>query len=123
RHARPLIDTERCYGRLDIAADAQAARQAAQDLLRSLRPLHGQLQICHSPLQRCRQLALDLQALEPDFASSADGRLLEMDFGHWEGMRWNDIGEGAISAWAQDLALHAPGDGESLADMLQRVHE
>ncbi len=123
RHARPLIDTERCYGRLDIAADAQATKQAAQDLLRSLRPLHGQLQICHSPLQRCRQLALDLQALEPDFASSADGRLLEMDFGHWEGMRWNDIGEGAISAWAQDLALHAPGDGESLADMLQRVHE
>ena len=29
RHARPLIDTDRCYGRLDMAADAQATRQAA----------------------------------------------------------------------------------------------
>jgi alpha-ribazole phosphatase len=46
-----------------------------------------------------------------------------MDFGHWEGLRWNDIGEAAIGAWAHDLARHAPGDGESLAQMLQRVHE
>jgi len=123
RHARPLIDTERCYGRLDIAADAEATLQAAQDLRQSLQPLHGQLQIRHSPLQRCRQLALYLQTLEPDFVSIPDGRLLEMDFGHWEGLRWNDIGEAAIGAWAHDLALHAPGDGESLAQMLQRVHE
>ena len=120
RHARPLIDTERCYGRLDIAADAQATRQAAQALQQSLQPLHGRLQIRHSPLQRCRQLALDLQVLEPDFISTPDGRLLEMDFGHWEGLRWNDIGEAAIGAWAQDLARHAPGEGESLAQMLQR---
>ena len=123
RHARPLIDTERCYGRLDIAADAQATRQAAQALQQSLQPLHGRLQIRHSPLQRCRQLALDLQVLEPDFVSTPDGRLLEMDFGHWEGLRWNDIGEAAIGAWAQDLARHAPGGGESLEQMLQRVHE
>ena len=87
RHARPLIDTERCYGRLDIAADAKATRQAAQTLQQSLQRLHGRLQIRHSPLQRCRQLALDLQVLEPDFVSTPDGRLLEMDFGHWEGLR------------------------------------
>ena len=32
RHARPLIDTERCYGRLNAPADEAATRQAAQAL-------------------------------------------------------------------------------------------
>ena len=110
RHARPLIDTDRCYGRLDIAADAQATQQAAQALHKALLPLRGDLQLWHSPLQRCEQLALDLKALQPDFTAAPDTRLLEMNFGHWEGQRWDDIGESAISAWAQNLARHAPGD-------------
>lgn len=123
RHARPLIDTDRCYGRLDIAADVQATRQAAQALHKALLPLRGDLQLWHSPLQRCEQLALDLKALQPDFTATPDTRLLEMNFGHWEGQRWDDIGESAISAWAHNLAQHAPGDGESLAQMLQRVSQ
>ncbi|MEG1736496.1 MAG: histidine phosphatase family protein, partial [Comamonas sp.] len=40
---------------------------------------------------------------------------------HWEGQRWDAIGEAAISAWARNLAEHAPGDGESLVQMLGRV--
>lgn len=123
RHARPLIDTERCYGRLDVAADAQATQQAAQALYQALLPLRGELQVWHSPLQRCEQLALELQVFEPDLISTPDLRLLEMDFGRWEGLRWDEIGEAAISAWAQDLAQHAPGDGESLARMLKRISQ
>ena len=121
RHARPLIDTDRCYGRLDVAADDHTTHQAAQALQSALQALRGDLQIWHSPLQRCKQLALQLQSLEPDFVSTPDNRLVEMDFGHWEGQRWDEIGEAAIHAWSQNLAEHAPGDGESLAQMLQRV--
>ncbi|QXZ11230.1 histidine phosphatase family protein [Comamonas sp. Y33R10-2] len=123
RHARPLIDTERCYGRLDVTADAQATEQAAQALHQALLPLKGNVQICHSPLQRCEQLANDLQRLEPDFISKPDSRLLEINFGHWEGQRWDDIGQAAISVWTHDLAQHRPGAGESLAQMLERVSQ
>lgn len=123
RHARPLIDTERCYGRLDVTADANATQQAAKALHHALLPLRGSLQLWHSPLQRCEQLAQALQALEPDFIAKPDQRLLEMDFGHWEGLRWDEIGEAAISIWAQDLVRHAPGHGEPLAQMLQRVSQ
>lgn len=121
RHARPLIDTERCYGRLDIQADDEATQSAALRLQQALRPHLGQCRIFHSPLQRCEQLAQALIELQPDFTSDADKRLLEVDFGHWEGQRWDAIGEAAISAWARNLAEHAPGDGESLVQMLGRV--
>ena len=126
RHARPLIDTDRCYGRLDVAADAQATAEAAQALRTAL---HAALPVdlrdvhlSYSPLQRCEQLAHDLKALEADFTINPDTRLLEMDFGNWEGLRWDDIGEAAVSTWAQNLASHAPGNGESLAQMLHRVN-
>lgn len=121
RHARPLIEADRCYGRLDIPADAQATAEAAHALHRALQPLADQVEIRHSPLQRCEQLAIDFQSLEGNFASKPDARLLEMNFGHWEGLRWDDIGKSAIDDWAKNLALHAPGGGESLAQMLERV--
>ena len=122
RHARPIIELDRCYGRLDVAAQAQETQQAALALQQVLSPWRNDISVSHSPLQRCEQLANDLSRLEPDLASNSDPRLLEMDFGQWEGQRWDDIGEAAVSAWAQNLAEHAPGDGESLTQMLERVN-
>lgn len=122
RHARPLVAADCCYGRLDVAVDPQATRQAARSLHQALAALQQGCVIRHSPLRRCEQLALALQGLDASFTSMADARLLEMDFGHWEGRHWDAIGEEAIAAWADDLALHAPGGGESLAHMLARVN-
>ena len=121
RHARPLIDTDRCYGRLDVAADAQATQEAAKALAQALRPWRDDLNILHSPLQRCEQLAHALKVLEPDFIAKPDARLQEMDFGQWEGLRWDEIGEPSISAWAKNLGKHTPGGGESLMQILERV--
>ena len=44
-----------------------------------------------------------------------------MDFGAWEGVAWHDISRAHVDAWAADLPHYAPGGGESLASMLQRV--
>ena len=121
RHARPLIEADRCYGRLDIPADTQATAEAAHALHRALQPLADQVEVRHSPLQRCEQLAQSLQALRPDLASEADGRLVEMDFGTWEGRAWTDIAHADIEAWTARFADHCPGGGESLASMLRRV--
>lgn len=44
-----------------------------------------------------------------------------MDFGNWEGQRWDAIGKARVDAWTADFCGHAPGGGESLAQMLDRV--
>lgn len=122
RHARPEIAAGLCYGRLDVRAEPQATRQAAAALGAALRPHGDECAFWHSPLRRCGQLACALQALEPAFISRPEARLLELDFGQWEGRAWDEIGEAAVSAWARDLGHHAPAGGESLARMLERVH-
>ncbi len=119
RHARPLVAPGLCYGRLDMAADASASRSAATALAHALpAKVAG---VWHSPLQRCELLALELRALRPDLATNPEPRIAETDFGAWEGQAWSAIARAEIDAWAANLAGHAPGGGESLAAMLQRV--
>ena len=116
RHAEPLIAPGVCYGQLDVPADPSATLQAA---LGFASRMPGSAIVRYSPLQRCEQLAQALQAPEANLA--ADTRLQEMHFGAWEGRTWSDIGKAAVDAWTQDFFMHAPGNGESLCAMLQRV--
>ena len=118
RHAAPLVAPGTCYGALDVPADAQTTRAAAERLSTALPP---GARVAHSTLQRCELLAHDLQALRPDLTFTPDARLREMDFGRWEGQTWDAIGKSAIDAWVAGFATHAPGGGESLAHMLHRV--
>lgn len=118
RHAAPLVAPGICYGRLDVAADAQATQEAAQVLARAL---PARVAVRHSPLRRCVQLAEALQALRPELCSQPDARLQEMDFGVWEGQAWEALPRAELDAWAGDLQGHAPGGGEPLARMLARV--
>ena len=118
RHAAPLVAPGNCYGALDVPADAQATRAAAERLSTALPPV---ARVAHSTLQRCELLAHELQALRPDLTLTPDARLREMDFGCWEGKTWDAIGKSAIDTWVAGFATHAPGGGESLAHMLHRV--
>lgn len=108
RHPRPQVAAGVCYGQLDLPAldvEQTAASLRAQ--------LPADLPLISSPLQRCRVLA---EALHP--APRFVAGLMEMNFGAWEGKRWDEIGNEALDAWAADLLHHAPPGGESVA-MLQ----
>lgn len=118
RHAAPVVAQGTCYGALNIPADATATHATA---VRLAATLPSAPQVFYSPLQRCEQLALDLQALRPDLTATPDARLREMDFGAWEGQRWNDIAKSDIDAWTAAFATHAPGGGERLSAMLARI--
>ena len=118
RHAQPLVAAGVCYGALDVAADAQATQVAAHKLAAAVP--HG-ICVTSSPLQRCEQLAQALYALRPDLIPIFDPRLREMDFGHWEGQRWDAIGQPTLEAWTADFARHQPGGGESVHMFMQRV--
>jgi len=118
RHAQPLVAAGVCYGALDVSADADATRQAAQALARHLPP---GLRISTSPLQRCKQLAEVLQGLRPDLSIETDERLREMDFGCHEGQRWDQIDRSALDAWTADFWQHRFGGVQNVADLMQRV--
>ena len=119
RHAAPLVAPGTCYGALDVPADAQATRAAAERLATALPP---GARVAHSTLQRCELLALDLQALRPDLAFKTDARLAEMDFGAWEGQPWGHIPRAAFDAWLADFAAALPGEGgETVRALMARV--
>ncbi len=111
RHPKPTIEAGVCYGRLDISAENPDA--VAEKLLAELPP---NLPVWTSPLIRCRALAALLHA-QP----MVDGRLVEMDFGAWEGRPWDAISRDELDAWAADVAGYAPPGGESPRDLQRRA--
>jgi alpha-ribazole phosphatase len=118
RHARPLIEPGVCYGATDIAADAEATEVCAQALARVL---PEGVRVMTSPLQRCTQLAQALQTLRPDLQATPDARLAEMNFGCWEGVRWDAIPKEAYAQWTADFGACRFGGRESVVTFMQRV--
>ena len=118
RHAPPLAAQGLCYGRLNLPADAQATRDSARALADAL---PQRVLAWHSPLQRCEQLALALQRLRPDLILRVEPRLAELDFGCWEGWRWDAIPQAAFDAWLADFGAHRFGGRESVNELLGRV--
>lgn len=120
RHAQPLIEAGICYGQLDIDADPHATLQAAEQFCQLEWP--QSLILRTSPAKRCQQLAVALQKIRPDFMIELDSRLLELNFGRWEGLAWENIPKDEIDAWVQDFRNYLTGGAESTAMILERVH-
>ncbi|MEW5887131.1 MAG: histidine phosphatase family protein [Pseudomonadota bacterium] len=124
RHARPIrpdggsVDGY-CYGQLDWPTEPHANAELAQRLAQRL---PQQALLVSSSRQRCTRLAQQLLQLRHDLHyAGADARLDELHFGAWEGQRWDDLGAAALQAWVDDFAAHAPGGGESVQRLLDRV--
>ncbi|MDR1367351.1 MAG: histidine phosphatase family protein, partial [Candidatus Accumulibacter sp.] len=93
RHPRPLIDPGVCYGRLDIECeDPSPVAKKLKDILPEGAPVFS------SPLRRALRLAT---AISPEVR--VDARLAEIDFGAWEGKRWDSIDPELLDAWAKDI--------------------
>jgi alpha-ribazole phosphatase len=45
---------------------------------------------------------------------------MEMDFGSWEGVRWDAVPRGELDAWADDVWHYRPGGAESAALVAER---
>lgn len=111
RHPPPLVDAGVCYGQLDVDCEDPAPIAARLAPL-----LPSDIPVFTSPLSRARRLA---EALHP--APRVDVRLAEINFGAWEGKRWDDIDRPQIDAWAADVLHFTPPGGEAVAMLQARV--
>ena len=113
RHLQPMVAPGVCYGRSDLAVDAQLQADAVPALREQL-----PTGVAHyaSPLLRCASLA---RALSEHVRF--DARLAELDFGAWEMRSWDVIARAEIDAWAADVSNYRPGGGESVFDMAIRI--
>lgn len=117
RHPTPITEPGICYGRLDLEPEPGHL----QAMVAALRARPAPLRLLTSPLQRCRRLAEALAGHGWPDPEVLDG-LAEMDFGEWEGRRWDDIGREAVDGWARDVLRFAPPGGETVAALADRAH-
>ncbi|KVN14031.1 alpha-ribazole phosphatase [Burkholderia stagnalis] len=121
RHPAVGVEPGVCYGRSDVplAASAEAGAQAMRARLAELCAPLPQC-VWSSPLVRCASVGAPLaQALGVPLRRDACWQ--EMDFGAWEGQRWDDIDRAALDAWAADLMHACAHGGESVARFAARV--
>jgi probable phosphoglycerate mutase len=112
RHGRTAQNAAgRLLGRADPPLDDLGERQAAA-LAAAIGPVD---RVVSSPLLRTRQTAAAFGA-----AVEVDERLVELDYGDWDGRRVGDIAAEEWATWRRDLSFTPPG-GESLAALATRV--
>jgi alpha-ribazole phosphatase len=118
RHPEPRDGRGLCYGRLDLGVDPQAIARAAGALRQRLPAWVLQTApIYTSPLSRCAALA---QSLASPRNAIVAAELIEMDFGSWEGRRWDAVPREELDRWAEDVWGYRPGGFESALDVAAR---
>ncbi len=119
RHPRPFGADGLCLGRTDLPIDPRRARRLAQRMRALARRERLPTVVWTSELERCSAVGRVLRAA--GWVHRVDARLVELDFGTWDGLAWNEVPRAAIDAWLADFLHHRPGGGESLAELLARV--
>jgi alpha-ribazole phosphatase len=118
RHARPEAAFGRCIGRIDVAVDRRKSKRLAHRIRRAARREGLARIVVTSSLRRCADVGRWLARW--GWRHRIDDRLIELDFGVWDGREWSAIAQGEIDAWCADFAAYGPGGGESVASLLAR---
>jgi len=117
RHTTVDVPAGTCYGRTDVALRETFAVEAAE-VRHALAGVRFD-EVWSSPRSRCTRLAA-----ECGFADARlDPRLAELDFGEWEGRRWDEIDDPALDLWYADYLHARPTGGETFAEQRARVAE
>ncbi len=115
RHTKVALPKGLCYGQSDVAL----SDTYAEEWMEIRHKLEGIVlnSVYSSPLSRCRSLA---KHLSPSITT--DERLMELNFGVWEGETWDAIYNSQEGReWFDDyFNISTPG-GESYLDLVQRV--
>ena len=118
RHGQTAVNAGgRLQGRLDEPLSELGAVQAGA--LADLFASEPVTRVVSSPLVRARDTAAAIAARH-GLTVEIDERLIELDYGAWDGVPLADVAPEDWAAWRADPAF-APPDGESLVDVSARV--
>lgn len=119
RHTEPLIDSGTCYGQLDctVANDYEDQLEKISDYFNTI----AISTIYSSPLQRCALLAQDLATKHIKSTVNYKDALKEINFGNWEGVKWDDIARSSIDEWNENRLHFQFPNGETPTLFYQRV--
>lgn len=118
RHPKPHGVAGLCIGCIDVPVDRRKAKRLAHRIRQHARREGGPRVVLTSPLQRSASVGRWLKRW--GWAHHVDARLSEMDFGAWQGRRWDDIGPAALDEWCAQFAQPRACGGESVAQLLAR---
>lgn len=114
RHTETVAPKGICYGQADV--------DIKEPFIEIFQEIKTQLPtdaiVYSSPLLRCKKMA--------EFISEEiifDKRLMEMNFGNWELLAWNDIPLEEINPWMDNFVTITVPNGESFEDLHQRAGE
>ena len=117
RHTKVNIEKGVCYGQKDVEL-AESYPEELQAVKENLKDIEFDA-IYTSPLSRAKKLANDIypeQVLE-------DKRLMELNFGDWEGKVWDEIKDPFLEVWMEDFVNKKCSNGESFVMLRDRVLE
>ncbi len=113
-------------GRTDVVLSDEGC-EAVRALVPSLREMLAasgrDVRWWTSPMARTRETLALLRAGVDAPAAREDARLVELDFGDWEGSTWADVhrDHGALlAAWGEDWVSGAPPNGETFGQQAER---
>lgn len=119
RHPKPIGAAGRCIGQTDLPVDPRRAKRLAHRIRQTARREGLPRAVATSPLRRGADVGRWLRRW--GWRHQIDARLIELDFGAWDGRRWSAIAHAEVLAWEADFLHHAPGAGESLQQLHRRV--
>lgn len=117
RHTTLNIKPGICYGQSDIDVSDNFIAEA--EIVRAKLAHYNFNAVYTSPLQRCVKLA--------SFCGYPDAirepRLMELNFGDWEGQRWDEITDPHLPLWYDDWMNRPTPNGESFMMQYQRYSD
>jgi broad specificity phosphatase PhoE len=118
RHGQTALNRDgRLQGRIDAPLSEVGLEQAAA-LGRAF--AHAEVAgVVASPLQRASATAAAIAALH-HLDVDIDDRLIELDYGEWDGIAFGEVPAAQWAAWREDPAFAPPG-GERLVDVTKRI--
>lgn len=107
RHTSVAVPKGVCYGQTDVplAGTFEEEAELVKEKIKGIRFDH----VYTSPLSRCTRLAE--YCGYPD--AESDSRLMEMNFGDWEMMRYDEITDPRLAEWYADFIHVSASGGES----------
>jgi broad specificity phosphatase PhoE len=119
RHGQTAVNRDaQLQGHVDAALTPLGEEQAAR-LGAWFAVLPAPARIISSPLRRARQTAAAIAAAH-GLTVTVDERLVELDYGDWDGKPLAEVPANAWAEWRADPTFAPPG-GESLVDVSARV--